>query len=60
MTKYEVLCAFRDAFAPERCVASVQGAESVDRTLVPTDRRPPFAQQLRRLAAWYPLGSGAR
>jgi dTDP-4-dehydrorhamnose reductase len=60
LTKYEVLCAFRDAFAPDRCVVSVDGPEAIDRTLLPTDRRPPFDQQLRRLAAWYPLGPSAR
>ncbi len=60
VTKYELLCAFRDAFAPDRDVAPVEAAEAVDRTLVPTDRRPPLAQQLRRLAAWYPLGRTAR
>ena len=56
ITKYELLCAFRDAFAPEREVAPVEAQEPIDRTLVTTDRRPPLAQQLRRVAAWYPLG----
>jgi dTDP-4-dehydrorhamnose reductase len=56
VTKYELLCAFRDAFAPEREVAPVEGPEPIDRTLVTTDPRPPLAQQLRRVAAWYPLG----
>jgi dTDP-4-dehydrorhamnose reductase len=60
MTKYELLSRFRDCFAPSRCVVAVEGAESIDRTLVPTDRRPPIDQQLRRLAAWYPLGQRAR
>ncbi len=60
MTKYELLCAFRDAFARDRRVTPVEAPAPVDRTLVPTDRRAPFAQQLRELATWYPLGaSGA-
>lgn len=56
VTKYDLLCTFRDALVPGRDVAPVEAAETVDRTLVPTDRRPPFVQQLRRVAAWYPLG----
>jgi dTDP-4-dehydrorhamnose reductase len=55
ITKYDLLCAFRDALSPERCVAAVEGPQSVDRTLVPTDRRPPIAHQLRRLSIWYPM-----
>jgi len=58
VTKYELLCMFRDAFARDRCVAALEAAQAVDRTLVPTDRRLPVAQQLRRLAAWYPLVGG--
>jgi dTDP-4-dehydrorhamnose reductase len=55
VTKYDLLCSFRDALAPGREVAPVEAAVTVDRTLVPTDRRPPFVQQLRRVAAWYPI-----
>jgi len=57
ITKYQLLCAFRDAFAPARCVAAVEAPETIDRTLAVTDKRPALGQQLRRLAAWYP---GAR
>jgi dTDP-4-dehydrorhamnose reductase len=60
VTKYELLCAFRDAFAANRCVVPVEAPTAVDRTLVPTDERPPFAQQLRSLAAWYPLTGSAK
>jgi dTDP-4-dehydrorhamnose reductase len=56
ISKYELLCAFRDAFAPDRDVAAVEAPQTIDRTLAPTDQRPPLAQQLRRLAAWYASG----
>ncbi len=55
-TKYDVLCEFRDAFAPGHQVVPVTAPESVDRSLVPTDIRAPFREQLKRLAAWYPMG----
>jgi dTDP-4-dehydrorhamnose reductase len=59
ITKYELLCAFRDALAADRQVAPVEAPQAIDRTLVPTDRRLSVAQQLRRLAAWYPLRRSA-
>lgn len=59
MTKYELLCAFRDAFARDRCVSAVEASVAVDRTLVPTDVRPPIAEQLRQLAVWYPVSQTA-
>ena len=55
VSKYELLCAFREAFARNRVITPVEAPEAVDRTLVPTDRRTPIAHQLRRLAAWYPV-----
>ncbi|SRR5579883_169901 len=58
-SKFDLLCAFRDALARDRCVAATQGSEAVDRTLVPTDRRAPIREQLARLAAWYPIDPGS-
>jgi len=55
LTKYELLCAFRDAFAPDRCVVAAEGEQCIDRTLVPTERRSGIAQQLRQLGMWYPI-----
>jgi dTDP-4-dehydrorhamnose reductase len=55
VSKYDLLCTFRDTLTPGREVAAIHAPESIDRTLVPTDRRPPFIQQLRRVAAWYPI-----
>ena len=61
VTKYELLCAFRDLYAPDQSVAPVASETPVDRTLVPTDLRPSIRHQLERLGAWYPLSerSGA-
>jgi dTDP-4-dehydrorhamnose reductase len=55
-TKYDILCAFRDFFAPAQQVVPVTAPEAIDRSLVPTEVRAAFREQLRRLAAWYPLG----
>jgi dTDP-4-dehydrorhamnose reductase len=57
ITKYELLCMFRDLFAPDRRVTMTETAEAVDRSLEPSDRRAPIREQLERLAAWYPVGS---
>lgn len=55
VTKYELLCTFRDVLAPGRRVAKVAGEEAIDRSLVPSDLRSPIREQLQRLAAWYPV-----
>jgi dTDP-4-dehydrorhamnose reductase len=59
VTKYELLCAFRDLYAPHLAVAEARGDTSVDRSLVPTDARPPVRQQLERLGTWYPVAGRA-
>lgn len=59
ITKHDLLCAFRDAFAPDRCVVPVVAPQAVDRSLVPTDRRPAMREQLEELASWYPFGVAA-
>ena len=60
VTKYELLCAFRDLYAPHLTVAEAMGDSSVDRSLVPSDPRPPIRQQLEQLGAWYPVPAKAR
>lgn len=55
VTKYELLCTFRDLFAPDRRVTMTETAQAVDRSLEPSDVRAPIRDQLERLAAWYPL-----
>jgi dTDP-4-dehydrorhamnose reductase len=55
VTKYELLCAFRDLYAPYLTVAQASGATSVDRSLIPSDPRPAIRQQLQQLGAWYPV-----
>lgn len=57
VTKYELLCAFRDLYAPHHAVEPVVSATAVDRSLIPTDLRPPIRQQFERLGAWYPIGA---
>jgi dTDP-4-dehydrorhamnose reductase len=57
VTKYELLCAFRDVFAPHLTVAEAHGEATVDRSLVPTDLRPPIREQLEGLASWRPVGA---
>jgi hypothetical protein len=59
ITKHELLCAFRDVFAPDQCVVPVTTPAAVDRSLVPSQKRPPIREQLEALAAWYPLGQAA-
>jgi dTDP-4-dehydrorhamnose reductase len=60
ITKYQLLCALRDAAAPKRRVHPVAAPGAVDRSLIPTMLRPPIDEQLERLRAWYPLASPAR
>jgi dTDP-4-dehydrorhamnose reductase len=60
VTKYELLCAFRDLYAPHLTVTEATGATAVDRSLIPSDARPPIRQQLERLGAWYPVQAGAQ
>jgi dTDP-4-dehydrorhamnose reductase len=59
VTKYELLCAFRDLYAPHLTVTEAAGAATVDRSLIPSDARPPIRQQLERLGAWYPVPAKA-
>ncbi len=55
ITKYELLCALRDTFAPGRRVRPVAAATAIDRSLIPTHARAPIAAQLDQLRAWYPM-----
>jgi dTDP-4-dehydrorhamnose reductase len=55
ITKYELLCALRDTFAPGRRVRPVAAAAAIDRSLIPTHARAPIAAQLAHLRAWYPM-----
>jgi dTDP-4-dehydrorhamnose reductase len=57
VSKYELLRAFRDHFAPRHSVVPVESPSPVDRSLVPTDLRAPIREQLARLGEWYPLGA---
>jgi dTDP-4-dehydrorhamnose reductase len=59
ITKHDLLCAFRDVFAPHLCVVPVTTPIAVDRSLVPTEARPPIRDQLEQLATWYPLDRSA-
>jgi dTDP-4-dehydrorhamnose reductase len=52
VTKYELLTLFRDVYRTAHRIAPVRTAETVDRTLVPTDMRLPIATQLAALHAW--------
>ncbi len=55
ISKHDLLCAFRDAFASGQLVHPIAAPEVIDRSLVPTDLRPAIAQQLQQLAGWYPM-----
>jgi dTDP-4-dehydrorhamnose reductase len=57
VSKYELLCAFREVFGTAHTIVPVAAPSSLDRTLVPTDERSPIAEQLLRLRQWY--GPGA-
>ena len=49
--KYTLLCAFRDAFGTHHDIRPVEAPTAIDRTLVPTERRAPIAEQLATLSA---------
>jgi dTDP-4-dehydrorhamnose reductase len=55
VTKYELLCAFRDLFAPHLTVSEARGGDTVDRSLAPSDVRAPIREQLERVRSWYPV-----
>jgi len=55
VSKYELLCAFRDLYAPRQSVVPIESPTAVDRSLIPTDARPPIREQLERVRRWYPL-----
>lgn len=55
VTKYELLMALAAVMAPDRRINTVAAPEAVDRSLVPSDERPPIRLQLQQLAAWYPV-----
>jgi dTDP-4-dehydrorhamnose reductase len=54
ISKYELLLKFRDAYRTKHEITPVAAPAAIDRTLVPTEPRPPIEQQLTRLRAWYP------
>jgi dTDP-4-dehydrorhamnose reductase len=60
VTKYALLCAFRDAFGTRHDVCPVEAETQVSRTLVPTERRAPIAEQLATLSAWIAANVGSR
>jgi dTDP-4-dehydrorhamnose reductase len=60
VSKYELLCVFRDLYASHLTVAQAQSGETIDRSLIPSDLRPPIREQLERLGAWYPVVAGTR
>lgn len=53
ISKYELLVAFRDAYDTAHRITPVAAPKAVDRSLVPTEERPPIAEQLARLRGWY-------
>lgn len=53
LDKHALLHLFRDVFGTTQRIVPGEADEAVDRTLVPTMRRPPIAEQLHALAAWY-------
>jgi dTDP-4-dehydrorhamnose reductase len=53
MSKCEVLRLIGQVWGLAVKVRPAQAAEAVDRTLIPTSRRPGLEQQLRELRAWY-------
>lgn len=53
LDKATLLTMFRDAFATRHVIRSVDAPDTVDRTLIPTDRRDPMPAQLVALARWY-------
>lgn len=53
VTKYELLCRFRQAFDTAHVIDPVAAAEGADRSLVPTHPRAPIEAQLAELSAWH-------
>jgi dTDP-4-dehydrorhamnose reductase len=49
--KYSLLCMFRDAYGTKHQIRPVEAPTRVDRSLLPTERRAPIAEQLATLAA---------
>lgn len=50
--KYTLLCLFREAFGTRHEIVPVEASPGIDRTLVPTETRPPIADQLAMLTRW--------
>lgn len=50
--KYTLLCAFRDAFGTRHEIRPVEAPTTVDRTLVPTERRGSIREQLPMISSW--------
>jgi len=53
VTKYELLLAFREAYGTKHRIVPVEAPVAVDRTLAPTEKRSPIAEQLTRIREWY-------
>jgi dTDP-4-dehydrorhamnose reductase len=53
ISKYELLLKFREAYGTAHRIVPVVAPIAIDRTLVPTEPRPPIEQQLTRIREWY-------
>jgi dTDP-4-dehydrorhamnose reductase len=53
ISKYELLQKFRAAYETTHDIAPVPAPVAIDRTLVPTEPRPPIDDQLTRMREWY-------
>lgn len=53
VSKYDLLTIFRNVYGTEHRIARARTADTVDRTLVPTDVRPPIGAELAALREWY-------
>jgi dTDP-4-dehydrorhamnose reductase len=53
VSKYELLCIFRDVYGTAHRIAPVRTSEDVDRTLAPTELRANIATQVAALRDWY-------
>jgi dTDP-4-dehydrorhamnose reductase len=53
ISKYELLVRFREVYQSRREIVPVAAPIATDRTLVPTEPRPPIDEQLIRLREWY-------
>jgi hypothetical protein len=47
------LVTFREVYRSRREIVPVAAPNAIDRTLVPTEARPPIDEQLVRLREWY-------